>query len=216
MELYYKRLDNLTRYGESGLLDISKTSNWEDLVPIGKGRSYGTEISYSKSTQSTDIKLAYTLSWSYRTFPGVNNDLEFRYRHDRRHVINASIVHRIGENLELSANWDFGSGSPITVANGQNYFYVDDDGQKTLVLIFDEINNAELPAYHRLDFGLNIYNRYKWGTSRLSLGLYNVYNRMNPFYRDIIIENVDNANQVKYQEVTLLPVLPSFSYNVSF
>ena len=215
-ELFYKDMKNVTRYGNEGLLDISNESNWENLVPIGTGRAYGAEFGFNRKTEKTNLQLSYTLSYAFRTFDEINNGDEFRYRYDRRHVINFGIIHKLNENIELAANWEFGSGNPTTIDNGQSYFYKDEDGNQTLVLVFDEIHNDELPAYHRLDLGVNFYNKYKWGRTKLTLGLYNTYNRQNPFYRDVIVENVNNANQVKYQELTILPILPTFSYNVSF
>ena len=216
IELYYKDLSKLTRYGDTGLLNINKDANWENLVPIGDGESYGLELSLDKSLGKTSFNAAYTLSWSNRTFPGINNGEKFRYRHDRRHVTNLGIIHKLNDNFEVSANWEYGSGSPVTIDNGQNYFYIDENGQQTLVLIFEEINNDELPAYHRMDFGVNIYNKYKWGRSKLTIGVYNLYNRRNPFYRDVIVTDEVNPNTIKYQELTILPILPTFSYNVSF
>jgi hypothetical protein len=215
-EVFFKRLNKITRYGNEGLLRIASDSDWESLVPIGSGKAYGAEFSFDKSSNKTDIQLAYTISWSKRTFDQINNGNEFRYRYDRRHVINMGIIHKLSENVELSANWEFGSGNPTTIDNGQSYFYQDENGQRTLVLVFDEIHNDQLPDYHRLDLGVNFYNKYKWGRTKLTLGLYNAYNRQNPFYRDVIVENINNSSQIKYQELTILPILPTFSYNVSF
>ncbi|NNE25369.1 MAG: TonB-dependent receptor, partial [Saprospiraceae bacterium] len=188
----------------------------ETLIPTGEGKAYGLELSWQKSWQRTQLNMAYTWSKSTRTFPGINNDETFLYRYDRRHVYHISLLYKFGENIEFSAQWNFGSGNPVTLANGQNYFYIDENGQRTLTLIFDAINNDKLPDYHRLDLGLNIYNTHKWGESRLSIGLYNAYNRQNPFYRDIQIEDVNNPNSLKYEQITILPILPSFSYNLSF
>ncbi|MBT8191709.1 MAG: TonB-dependent receptor, partial [Bacteroidia bacterium] len=121
-ETFYKDFSNLTRYGDSGLVDISTTSNWESLIPIGDGTAYGFEFSHDQRIGNTAIKTSYTLSWSDRTFPGINNGETFRYRYDRRHVFDIGILHKLGENIEFSANWQYASGSPITVADGQNYF----------------------------------------------------------------------------------------------
>ena len=215
-EVFYKQLSQITRYGNDGLIDISTESNWESLIPTGEGKAYGLELSWQKSWNRTQLSTAYTWSKSTRTFPGVNNGETFLYRYDRRHVFHISLAHKLGSNVEVSAQWNYGSGNPVTVANGQNYFYIDENGQRTLTLIFDAINNDRLPDYHRLDLGLNIYNTHKWGESKLTFGLYNAYNRKNPFYRDVNIEDVNNPNSLKYQQITILPILPTFSYSLSF
>ena len=215
-EVFYKSLSQITRYGNDGLIDISDESNWETLIPTGDGEAYGLELSWQKAWSRTQINMAYTWSKSTRSFPGINNGETFLYRYDRRHVFHVGLLHKLGESVELSAQWNYGTGNPVTLANGQNYFYVDENGQRTLTLIFDAINNDRLPDYHRLDLGLNIYNTHKWGESRLTFGLYNAYNRKNPFYRDVKIEDVNNPNSLKYEQITILPILPTFSYNLSF
>ena len=215
MEAFYKVYDGLTRYGSNGVIDISPTSNWEELVPVGKGESYGLEFSVEKSKGRTQVNLGYTLSFSNRTFEDLNNGNPFRFRYDRRHVANVGLIHKLGSNIELSANWEYGSGTPITVPSDQFIFEVNQTtGNPFVILIYDKLSNSLLPDYHRLDFGFNMHTEYPWGKSVLTLGLYNVYNKQNPFYRDI---NVDFENKtISYEDVTILPILPTFSYSISF
>ena len=206
MEAFYKVYDGLTRYGSNGVIDISPTSNWEELVPVGKGESYGLEFSVEKSKGRTQVNLGYTLSFSNRTFEDLNNGNPFRFRYDRRHVANVGLIHKLGSNIELSANWEYGSGTPITVPSDQFIFEVNQTtGNPFVILIYDKLSNSLLPDYHRLDFGFNMHTEYPWGKSVLTLGLYNVYNKQNPFYRDI---NVDFENKtISYEDVTILPIL---------
>jgi hypothetical protein len=75
------------------------------------------------------------------------------------------------------------------------------------------VNGYRLPTYHRLDAALNA----SWGGIKmkhsLQMGVYNAYNRANPFYLF-----VDAASSVKGKAIqyTLLPVLPVFRYAVKF
>lgn len=209
IEAFYKVFDGLTRYGSNGVIDISQNSNWEELVPIGKGESYGVEFSIDRSKGRTQYNLAYTLSFSNRTFEDLNNGDPFRFRYDRRHVANVGIIHTLGSNIELSLNWEYGSGTPITVPSNQ--FFIQEN---QLILIYDKLSNSLLPDYHRLDFGFNMHTEYPWGKSVLTLGLYNVYNKQNPFFRDINV-NLENRS-VSFEDVTILPILPTFSYSISF
>ena len=217
VELFYKEMDNLTRYSESGLINISQDSNWESLLPVGEGYAYGAEFSLEKNKGRTHYYFSYTLSWSQRNFDGLNNGETFRYRYDRRHVVNISLVHRINPDLDFTINWHYGSGTPVTVPSGNRYFdYNSENAESELVLVYDGINNAVLPAYHRLDVGFNFRNTYDWGSSVFSIGLYNAYNRQNTFYRDILVD-LENPNQnLRFEDVTLLPILPSISYSLQF
>jgi len=213
-EVFYKEYQGLTRYSDQGLISITSTSNWEGIIPIGEGESYGAEFSLNKSTSKTDLSLAYTLSWSNRFFEEIQ-EAKFPYRYDRRHVINVGLIHKLAENIEVSANWEFGSGTPITIPTGAAFSEFDQNGNQIDVLIYESINNDHLPDYHRLDFGFNLYNTNKWGDTKLTLGIYNVYNRQNPFIRDIVF-NEKRGKNLRFEDITILPFLPTFNYSVSF
>ena len=51
-----------------------------------------------------------------------------------------------------------------------------------VVDLYTRRNNYQMPAYHRLDLGLNIYRPKKKGRMGIwNISIYNVYSRMNPF-----------------------------------
>lgn len=211
-ELYYKRLQNVTRYG-TGVLRVSADSNWETTIPIGEGESYGSEFSLHAENKKSTLDIAYTLSWSNRSYPELLNGEKFRFRYDRRHVINASLTHKFNENIEFSSNFEYGSGTPITLPDNKSYNYIDETGNFTRVRIFSTLNNAELPTYHRLDIGFNFYNKYKWGKSKLTLGVYNIYSKINPLYID---EIVNSDLTIRYEQFYLFKFMPTVSYNITF
>jgi len=217
MELFYKEMQNITRYGNENLIEISENSGWEKLLPVGEGRSYGAEFSLIKNTGKTSYNVSYTLSWSDRRFDGFNAGEYFRFRYDRRHMFNFSFVHRINQDIDFAANWQYASGAPVTLPTGGRYFeYKDDGSDPELILIYDGINESVLPDYHRLDFGFNFRTEYDWGHSLLTIGLYNSYNRQNTFYRDIIVDLGNPEQPVRFEDITILPVLPTISYSISF
>ena len=212
VELYYKQLSNVTRFG-SGVLRITETNNWDRQVPQGSGESYGGEFSLeTEILKKTRLELGYTLSWSFRQFDAIQQE-KFRFRYDRRHVLNASLTHKFNENIEFSSNFEYGSGIPITIPSTVNYNYLDVNRNLTRIRVLDEINNQELPAYHRLDLGFNFYNKYRWGKTKLTLGVYNSYNRINPLY---IREIVNTDLSIEYEQFFLFRIFPTFSYNITF
>ncbi len=215
VEVFYKQLRNLTRFSETGFINISADSNWENLVPIGQGESYGAEFSINKETPKMNFDFGYTLSWSNRQYDEINQGEQFAFRYDRRHVINIGVRRKLADNIEFSTSWEFGSGTPITLPENRAFTDIDPNGNSTLVLIYSQINNSKLPAYHRLDVGVDIHSDHKWGTSTLTLGLYNAYNRQNPFYRDINF-NPNGNPKLSFQDLVILPILPSFRYAISF
>ena len=213
LDFYYKRLQNVTRYG-TGVLRVDADSDWDKNIPIGNGESYGAEFQSNFTIlKKTKLNVSYTLSWTNRSYDGLLSGEKFRFRYDRRHVINASMTHKFNENVEFSSNFEYGSGTPITLPDNKSYNYIDENSNLTRVRIFSDINNASLPAYHRLDLGFNFYNQYKWGSSKLTLGVYNVYNKINPLYID---EVINSDFSTRYDQVYLFRILPTISYNVTF
>lgn len=212
MELFYKKMKNVTRYA-SGFLRLSENTDWEDNIPQGRGESYGMETLYEKRLGKTTMQASYTLSWTNRSFDGIQNGEPFRFRYDRRHVINLGVVQKINENIEFSANWEYGSGTPITIPSSQSYNYIDDNNNLTRVRVYSQLNNDNLPAYHRLDLGFNLFSDYKWGQSQLTLGVYNVYDKLNPLY----VEEIITADlKSRYEQFYLFKIMPTFSYTLSF
>lgn len=217
LDLFYNEMKSLTRYSNLSPIEISSGSNWEELLPLGEGRSYGMELGLRKEKGNTLYNASYTLSWSDRRFDSINDGDFFRFRYDRRHMLNLSLVHRINQDIDFSLNWQYASGAPVTLPDGSRYFELSEDGMDSrLVLVYDGINNTELPAYHRLDIGFNFRSHYKWGNTQFTLGIYNVYNRRNTFYRDIQIDFQSENYDVRYEDVNILPILPSVNYTVNF
>ncbi|MDP5171225.1 MAG: TonB-dependent receptor, partial [Bacteroidia bacterium] len=85
--------------------------------------------------------------------------------------------------------------------------------------IFSEENNFRIPPNHRLDIGVEWRTSNEKGEPRmLNIGVYNVYNRQNPFYLSMIREFNDAAQQWEYNLIqqSLFPILPSISYTWQF
>lgn len=70
-----------------------------------------------------------------------------------------------------------------------------------------------MKAYHRLDFSIQMIKKMKHHTRTWELGLYNAYNRYNPFYY-YVSEDLQGNGVLK--QITLFPLIPSFSYNFKF
>ena len=80
--------------------------------------------------------------------------------------------------------------------------------------VFEIPNNITLPAYHRLDVGINFRKTTKRGFERIwNISIYNVYCRMNAFYTRI--EQQPNGS-FRGKSFGIFPILPSFSYTLKF
>lgn len=83
-------------------------------------------------------------------------------------------------------------------------------------------NGFRMQAYHRLDLGVNFTKKKKWGQRTWSIGIYNAYNRLNPFvyyFQNVRTENPDTGefdSEQKLRKLTLFPIIPSISYQFKF
>jgi hypothetical protein len=79
-----------------------------------------------------------------------------------------------------------------------------------LVEIYGERNNYTMPAYHRLDIGINFHKKKKHGIRTWSINVYNVYNRKNAFF--VMTGNEPN----KLKAYSIMPIIPTISYTYKF
>ena len=209
LEGYYKKMKNIIEYAE-GASYLDATSNWEDKVEAGKGWSYGAEIFLQKKKGKTTGLIGYTLSWTNRQFPTLNFGRTFPYRYDRRHDLKAAIVHKISDRIELSAEWVFGAGQAITLPAEK---FIDANGNE--ILVYKSRNSFRMAPYHRLDVSATFSKVKKKHTRSWVFSVFNAYNRKNPFYIYLGYKDVPPFDQ-EFRQVSLFPVLPSFSYQFKF
>lgn len=212
-EVYYKTMENLIEYKE-GASFFGSNQNWENLVEVGRGYSYGLEVLLEKRTGKTTGWIGYTLSWTNRQFANINNGEEFPYRYDRRHDISFVLTHKFNEKFDIGVVWVYGTGNAITLALQKYNSLGDNNNGGSEVNHIDQRNGYRMPAYHRLDLGLNYHKKTKWGESTWSFGLYNAYNRKNPFFLDI--GYLKDSNKKVLKQISLFPLLPSISYSFKF
>ncbi|MBW7848664.1 MAG: hypothetical protein H3C41_11350 [Bacteroidales bacterium] len=200
---------------------------WQDNVTPGKGESYGLEILIHKKAGKTNGWIGYTLSWTQLQFDEINFGKKFWARYDRRHDISVVIIHELSDNISLSGAWVYGTGNAVTLPVGQfsampniplshpsdprniYWWYIVDD--------LGSMNSFRMKPYHRLDLAIQIHKKMKRHERIWEFGLYNAYNRKNPFF--YYIENEYNnydLQTTKLKQVAIFPVVPSISYSFKF
>ncbi len=228
VEGYYKKLQNLIAYSSSENF-YSQSIQWQDFVEKdGTGEAYGLECLLRKIHGKTSGWIGYTLSWNYRQFDHINGGRPFPFRYDRRHDISAAIVHDFSEKVSFSANWVYGTGNAYTLTTGRHQSWMQDIGEfspfslEGFAGVFaGERNGNRMRNYHRLDLGFQFKKQTNWGERSWHLGLYNAYNRKNPYYYFFETELIsDNGGPllplVKLKQFSLFSMLPSISYHFSF
>ncbi len=224
LEGYYKTLKNLITFQEGSFSNIDGT-NWQENVVTGRGWSYGLETYYEYNTQTTKIWAGYTLSFADRQFEEVNLGEVYPFKFDRRHNINLVVAHRFRKKWVASLGWTYSSGAPFTLERGtyefnQSYVTGVEGGPQPLPFslsgeVYGRKNDARLPDYHRLDVSVGYSIEVRNLKHTFSVGLYNAYNRLNPF--DVTLENRPDDNGIispQYIQVSLIPILPSIRYRI--
>ena len=165
-EAYYKTMDNLIEYKE-GASFFGSNKDWEQLIEIGNGYSYGIEFLLEKKTGKTTGWIGYTLSWTNRKFSAINDGKEFPYRYDRRHDISFVLTHKFNDKVDIGVVWVYGTGNAVTLAL-QKYNPLAGTEVQDIEHIAGR-NNYRMPSYHRLDLGVNIHKEKKMGKSNMEL-----------------------------------------------
>ncbi|MDA8929769.1 TonB-dependent receptor [Bacteroidia bacterium] len=232
VEGYYKTMNNIIGYKEgASFLAIQESDeglesiSWEDNVTSGTGISYGAEVLLQRKQGKLTGWAGYTLSWTTQQFDELNNGEKFFARYDRRHDISLVGIYEFSDNITLSATWVYGTGNAITLpisiyqisemssvnSPGRNNFYWANGTEYTAR------NDFRMRAYHRADIGVQVTKEKKKGTRTWEFSAYNFYNRRNPFYYFIGLEDQfePDSKQV-LKQISLFPVLPSVSWNFKF
>jgi outer membrane cobalamin receptor len=228
VEGYYKTMNNLIEY-KDGATFLSTGAGWEDKVSAGKGWAYGVELLAQKTIGKTTGWVGYTWSKTERLFdrPGqeLNFGKSFPAKYDRRHDLSIVLTHKFSPKIDVSATWVYSTGNCATLGT-QEYPALDiSRGNATGIsggdlTYISQRNNYRNPAYQRLDLGINFHKHRKHGVRTWSIGVYNAYNRMNPFF--VYPGSVEYYGENGYtyrstlKQVTIFPIIPSVSYSYSF
>jgi len=211
-EVFYKKMNNQIDF-LYGILDNFDNTKIEQNIIQGTGGAIGAEFYIKKQLGNTTGWAAYTLSKTWRKFSEINNGKPFPAKYDRVHDISLTINHKFNEKWDVSAVFIYATGNAMTLPTGR-YFI-----QGNLGNDYSDVNSFRMPAYHRLDISANYKlkdrGRFK---SNLNFSVYNVYNRNNPYFIYFQAEgNVDDYYlSVKPQQISLFPILPTFTWNFKF
>jgi hypothetical protein len=208
-ELYYKHMKNVLEYSD-GSINISPNANWEDKLSLGNGWTYGTEWSVQKKKGKFVGLASYTLSWAWRQFPDLNGGKKFPFRYDKRHSIKIAGLLRPSKRFEMGFDWIFNTGNAVSLPVASYY----DPLQRDYIDIYEGRNQYRMSNYHRLDISFRFLKKKKRHERIWTIGIYNVYSRLNPFYIQRDFDYFEN--RWKYYEQALLPFIPSFSYQFKF
>jgi hypothetical protein len=224
--VYYKQMDHLASYRNAINVFGIQYINWEEEVTSGQGESYGWETRMERRGENWNAALSYTLSKTDRLFNEINGGEKFPFKFDRRHILNftGQILTRKRKNTKQHFNLmaAYSSGHSLTLPIGMYkgiefpYWGLKRRGNVTpkeqenalYRQLMSSINGYSLPYYLRIDIEYNFSRTYKRFTSDLSIGIFNVLNRQNPY---LIFYEDD-----RWKQLSIFPLIPSIRWTLEF
>jgi hypothetical protein len=233
-EGFYKKMNNLLalKDGESFIIAnpngnrvgiTYSTNDWQEKIISGQGWAYGGELFVQKDIGKFSGWLGYTLSWTKHQFAELNNNEVFYPTNDRRHDISIVGTYKPTAKITLSANWVYGTGRAVTLLEsdyqGASHYPGVSLGQSTTQQIdsYSKRGFYRLPAYHRLDLGVQFHKIKAKGERTWEVGIYNAYNNFNPFfYYYVNNKTTYGGSKRSIGQLTLFTILPFVTYNFKF
>ena len=214
VEGYYKRMVNLIEYKDGA--SYLSARNWEELVSVGDGWSYGVEMLLQRKVGPVTGWIGYTWSRTMRQFnregQEINFGKPFHAKYDREHDLSVTLQYQINKKWEIAATFIYGTGTRGTLALQRTTDYLfNDQVNGTEVPIIEERNNYKMPDYHRLDLGATCHlhgKKHPEFEHVVNMSVYNAYCNFNPF-----LVYVSGHNLYK---LSLFPIIPSVSYTFKF
>lgn len=238
IEGYYKKMNHILEY-QDGVSFFGSSTNWEEKVEMGEGRSLGLEAMVQKTVGNTTGWLAYTLSKTDHRFKNgnISQGKWFPYKYDRRHSISLCLNHKFNQRIDVGASWIFNTGGCITMPERETVI-IRPEGNVESGPYISQRNNYRLPASHRLNLGINFNKKTKHGVRTWNISVYNAYNAMNPNlvyskwqsgsliyddYFNSIYQGNGGQNapgnvkaKTVIKKLTILPCIPSVTYTYKF
>jgi hypothetical protein len=244
VEVYYKTMSNQIEYKEGAQPSDNVYDNPDNAFTYGKGWAYGAEFFVKKSKGKFTGWIGYTLSWTWRQFDNINYGRDFLAKYDRRHDASLVLTYDANKMWNFGAVWVYGSGNRGTLPNGfflfegsqshdyglrNSYQFIPyhrmdlnvtftPDREKKL-----EKRKQKLIAQYKLQGKdtTNIEVTKKWAkhfSNSFTLSVFNVYNRYNPYFIYFTREGdfTNGTLKVGAKQVSLFPILPSFTWNFKF
>ncbi|WP_439554678.1 TonB-dependent receptor [Flavobacterium macrobrachii] len=216
VETFYKKIGNRLDYIDGA--DLVANNAIEQVVLNGKARAYGLEVLFKKNEGKFNGWIAYTLSRTEQQTPGrtseengINNGKWYKTGWDKTHNLSITSLYDLNDKWKFGSIFTFQTGQPVTFPNGQ-YQY-----QGITVPSFNERNEDNLPAYHRLDVSATYTpkpDKKKGWQSEWVFSIYNVYSRRNA--ASISFRQNEETGRNEALRLSIFGIVPGVTYNFKF
>ncbi len=212
LEVYYKDLQQEIEFKQGYTPSLEDPEN--DFV-FGRGWAYGTELFLHKQKGRLTGWIGYTLSWSWRQFPDLNNGLKYPVKFDRRHDLSVVGTYQLNSRWNFSGVFVFGTGNAVTLP--EKFYFI----EGVLTQEYGSVDAYRMKPYNRLDLAATYTPPPKQGrkfSHSWTFSIYNVYSRMNPYfiYFDHHGSSINGDLKIQAKQVSLFPIIPSATWNFKF
>ncbi len=210
VEIYYKNMQNQVDFKEFAQPYLNPEIEGE--LRFGKGKAYGLEFMVEKPEGKLTGWISYTLSRSERKTRDIQEKGWYTSPYDIPHDISVVASYKLTKRILLSANWVYQSGRPVNAPVARWEY------GGLILPHFPGRNTDRMPAYHRMDIGVELGGKlksHKRFESSLNFSIYNVYNRKNA-NTVYFIQDYETQNVTKAMKVSLFRFMPSVTYNFKF
>ena len=214
-EVFYKSIQNRLDYIDGA--ELIANNAIEQVLLTGEAKAKGMELLLRKNEGKLTGWIAYTLSRSEQRTPGrtpietgINNGNWYFTPYDKTHDLSITTNYVLNKKWDLSANFLFQTGQPITYPEAQYKF------QNFSIPNFEQRNSSRLPNYHRLDLAA-IYTPDQKGrsyTGQWVFSVFNAYNRQNA--ANIRFQQNIETGQNEAIRLSIFGIIPSVTYNFKF
>ncbi|MEN0049357.1 MAG: TonB-dependent receptor [Bacteroidota bacterium] len=215
IEGYYRSIANQLEFKDLPTLLLNEQLE-TDLLN-GEGRAFGAELYIKKNLGRWTGWLSYTYSRAQTRVDAnfadeiINEGNWFPAYYDQPHQMTFFARCQVTPAQTFTANFTYRSGRPIT-APIASYFI-----GNAIIPHYSERNQFRIPNYHRLDLAYTFDNKkakLKGWKSSVTVAIYNVYFRRNPF--SVFFKRDDRNIPQAFQLAVLGTAMPSVTYNFSF
>lgn len=207
-DVYYKRMNNINEINTTQL----EGNVVADLFYVGDADAYGVEVFLQKKYGRFTGWVGYALGFITAKFDSINGGAEFRPKYDRTHDFKVVGQYKLNDSWEFGAVFTFQSGQSYTGATSRFQSRLPDQNYGRGKIIPSQRYGLRLPPSHQLNLSASYLFKTFGLDSKLILDIYNVYNRRDIWFRYYNTRDIET----KVEDVKLIPILPSISYEIKF
>lgn len=215
-EAYYKDYGGLYEIN----YDNQTSVKIRDVLRRGDGRAYGFDLLLKRREGRHTGWLSFATGLSERTIENLNLDDQgreqpYKSKFDRRLSIDLIHSWRFRKKWTLNTALAYASGQPYTQVLGRGELVLPST-QRFEVQDKGELNAVRLPAYQRLDMGIERQFNFRAWDMKFFFQVVNLTNHKNLFNYFWSEGKPEKRQPAKRRQIPMLPLLPSFGIDFNF